>query len=136
MDAPAESLNLPTTVEMRPHFTLVNGRRLFCVTRRRRGARPTTRLLLVPPFAEELNKCRRLMALCAQRLAAAGAEVWWPDLFGTGDSAGAFSDASWSHWVDDLCEIDAALAQSAPDAAPAYLALRSGALLLDAARMK
>ena len=73
------------------------------------------------------------MALCAQRLAAAGAEVWWPDLFGTGDSAGEFCDARWSQWVDELCAFDAALAQAVPGAAPAYLAVRSGALLLHAA---
>lgn len=121
------------SVEMHPEFVLVNGRRLFCLQRRSSGAASTTRVLVVPPFAEELNKCRRLIALCAHRLAAAGAEVWWPDLFGTGDSAGEFSDANWAQWVDEICEFDAALAHAAPRAAPAYLALRSGALLLDAA---
>ena len=123
----------PTAVIMRPHFTTVNGRQLFCLRRRGLGSVPTTRVLVVPPFAEELNKCRRLLALCTQRLAAAGAEVWWPDLFGTGDSAGEFADASWSQWVDEICAIDAALATEAAGTAPVYLALRSGALLLDAA---
>ena len=133
MDARAHQSVAGTTVEMHPEFVLVNGRRLFCLRRRRRGVAPTTRILVVPPFAEELNKCRRLLALCAQRLAAAGAEVWCPDLFGTGDSAGEFSEANWAQWVDEICEFDAALTDAAPRAAPAYLALRSGALLLDAA---
>ncbi len=133
MGAQAHQSVAGTTVEMHPEFVLVNGRRLFCLRRRSRGVAPTTRILIVPPFAEELNKCRRLLALCAQRLAAAGAEVWCPDLFGTGDSAGEFSDANWAQWVDEICEFDAALALAAPRAAPVYLALRSGALLLDAA---
>ena len=111
----------------------VQGRRLFCLRRRALAIPITTRVLVVPPFAEELNKCRRLLALCAQTLAVAGAEVWWPDLSGTGDSAGEFADACWSQWIDELCDVDAALAQAAPGAAPAYLAVRSGALLLAAA---
>lgn len=111
----------------------VAGRRLFCVRRRALAIPLTMRVLVVPPFAEELNKCRRLLALCAHRLAVAGAEVWCPDWSGSGDSAGEFADASWSDWVDELCAFDAALAQAAPGAAPVYVALRSGALLLAAA---
>ncbi len=111
----------------------VAGRRLFCVQRHALATPITMRVLVVPPFAEELNKCRRLLALCAHSLAAAGAEVWCPDWSGSGDSAGEFADANWSDWVDELCAFDAALAQAAPGTAPVYLALRSGALLLSAA---
>ena len=111
----------------------MSGRRLFCLRRRATLSPVTSRILIAPPFAEELNKCRRILALCAQRLAVAGSEVWWPDLSGTGDSEGEFADASWAQWVDEFSGFDAALAQTAPQAQPGYLAVRSGALLLNAA---
>ncbi|MCB1777684.1 MAG: hydrolase 2, exosortase A system-associated [Candidatus Competibacteraceae bacterium] len=59
-------------------------------------------ILYVPPFAEEMNKSRRMAALQAQRMAAAGWGVLIPDLYGTGDSAGDFADARWTIWQDDL----------------------------------
>lgn len=59
-------------------------------------------VLLVPPFAEEMNKTRRLYADLAQSLARQGVAALLPDLGGTGDSAGDFGTASWPGWVDDL----------------------------------
>jgi exosortase A-associated hydrolase 2 len=59
-------------------------------------------ILLLPPFAEELNKSRALIARQARALAAAGYEVLLLDLFGTGDSEGEFAQAEWPVWVDDL----------------------------------
>ncbi len=55
-----------------------------------------------PPFAEEMNKCRRMAVLQARRLAGLGYGVLVPDLYGTGDSAGDFGEASWERWGDDL----------------------------------
>lgn len=63
---------------------------------------PLARVLLLPPFAEEMNKSRRMIALAARAFAAAGAEVLVMDLLGCGDSSGDFGDASWDDWVDDL----------------------------------
>lgn len=59
-------------------------------------------VLYVPPFAEEMNKARRMVALQARRLAAAGFGVLIPDLYGCGDSAGDFAEARWEIWRDDL----------------------------------
>jgi exosortase A-associated hydrolase 2 len=59
-------------------------------------------VLYVPPFAEEMNKSRRMAALQARLLAAAGFGVLIPDLHGTGDSAGDFADARWAVWRDDV----------------------------------
>lgn len=59
-------------------------------------------VLYIPPFAEEMNKSRRMAALQARRLAAAGFSVLMPDLYGTGDSAGDFAEARWEIWRDDL----------------------------------
>lgn len=59
-------------------------------------------VLLAPPFAEELNKSRRMLSRAAQAFAADGWLVLQPDLLGCGDSAGDFGDASWQAWVDDF----------------------------------
>jgi len=66
------------------------------------GCRECGGVLYVPPFAEEMNKARRMATLQAQRMAAAGWGVLIPDLYGTGDSAGDFADARWAIWQDDL----------------------------------
>ena len=58
----------------------------------------------VPAFAEEMNKSRRMVALQAQALADQGYAVLVLDLFGTGDSAGDFGDATWSGWLDDIAD--------------------------------
>ncbi len=59
-------------------------------------------VLVVPPFAEEMNKSRRLVAELGRALAAHGITLAIPDLFGTGDSAGNFGEATWEAWVDNL----------------------------------
>jgi exosortase A-associated hydrolase 2 len=59
-------------------------------------------VLYIHPFAEEMNKTRRMAALQARALAAAGYGVLQIDLKGCGDSSGEFGDASWSDWVSDV----------------------------------
>ena len=59
-------------------------------------------LVYLPPFAEEMNRSRRMAALQARRLAACGIDVLLLDPFGTGDSAGDFSDARWEIWREDV----------------------------------
>lgn len=55
-------------------------------------------VLFVPPFAEEMNRTRRLMALAGRKLAEAGVCSLLPDLPGTGDSPLPFSEARWDKW--------------------------------------
>jgi exosortase A-associated hydrolase 2 len=59
-------------------------------------------LVYLPPFAEEMNRARRMAALQARRLAAAGIDVLLLDPYGTGDSAGDFGDARWEIWREDV----------------------------------
>lgn len=59
-------------------------------------------ILVVPPFAEEMNRCRAMLSLQARALAAIGVGTLIVDPYGTGDSAGDFIDGSWSLWRDDL----------------------------------
>lgn len=92
------------------------------------GATPRGGVLIVPPFAEELNKCRRMMSLQALALADAGWLVLQPDLKGTGDSAGDFGDASWQDWLDDLSAAWDWLSERT-DERPALLGVRAGGLL-------
>ncbi|WP_018861141.1 hydrolase 2, exosortase A system-associated [Thioalkalivibrio sp. ALJ3] len=89
------------------------------------------RVLFVPPFAEELNKARRMVALQARRMAHEGFAVLLPDLYGCGDSGGDFSDARWEIWLDDLtCCLDH-LESASGDESPVILwGLRAGALLI------
>lgn len=59
-------------------------------------------LLFVPPFAEEANKSRRMLARLGHALAERGMGLCLPDLYGTGDSAGDFGDARVDIWQDDI----------------------------------
>lgn len=59
-------------------------------------------VLVVPPFAEEMNKARRMVTQAALGLAARGIATLVPDLYGTGDSGGDFAEGDWSCWESDL----------------------------------
>jgi hydrolase, ortholog 2, exosortase system type 1 associated len=67
--------------------------------------------MIVPPFAEEMNKSRRMCAEVAHGLAERGVASVLPDLYGTGDSAGEFADADWQVWQDDLLRVAEWMAQ-------------------------
>lgn len=60
-------------------------------------------VVYVHPFAEEMNKSRRMAALQARALAAAGYAVLQIDLQGCGDSSGDFGDGTWEGWIEDVC---------------------------------
>ena len=55
-----------------------------------------------PPFADEMNRARRMASLQARALADAGFGVVLIDLFGCGDSAGESGEAGWAIWKADL----------------------------------
>lgn len=59
-------------------------------------------VLYVHPWAEEMNKARRMVALQARALARAGYAVLQVDLHGCGDSSGDLRDASWDGWIEDV----------------------------------
>jgi len=85
-------------------------------------------LVYLHPFAEEMNKSRRMAALQARALAALGVGVLQIDLHGSGDSSGEFGDARWEGWKRD---VDAACAwlRERLGRAPGLWGLRLGALL-------
>ena len=63
---------------------------------------PAGDVLVVPPFAEEMNRCRAMVAMQARAWAQIGIGTLVLDPFGTGDSAGDFEDATWAQWQRDL----------------------------------
>ena len=63
---------------------------------------PDHAVLYFPPFAEEMNKSRRMASLQARRIAELGYGVLLVDLFGTGDSEGDFSEARWEIWQENM----------------------------------
>jgi exosortase A-associated hydrolase 2 len=103
--------------------------RLFCL---RIGPPPDVALrgcvLVIPAFAEEMNKSRRQLALQAHALAASGFHTLMPDLYGTGDSEGDFQDARWETWIEDLVSA-AAWLRSHGSERLTLVGLRLGAVL-------
>jgi exosortase A-associated hydrolase 2 len=95
-------------------------------------ARPRGAIVYVHPFAEEMNKARRMAAVCARSLSAAGFSVLLIDLYGCGDSAGDFRDATWTTWVDDVVTA-AQWLRSRTGLDAALWGLRAGCLLAQAA---
>jgi uncharacterized protein len=111
----------------------------FCIHHPHAGATPLGQVVYVHPWAEEMNKARRMAALQSRALAAAGFEVLQIDLHGCGDSSGDFGDATWDAWVADVVRATDWLraqqtAQRASPSPPLWLwGLRAGALLATAA---
>ena len=89
-------------------------------------------VLYAHPYAEEMNKSRRMAALQARALAECGHGVLQIDLLGCGDSAGDFGDARWAAWVDDLLA-GARWLRERSDAPMTFWGLRAGCLLLSEA---
>lgn len=87
---------------MQPFFLPVRDGQRFCLFHAAVGTASKGRVLYIHPFAEEMNKTRRMAALQARALASAGYEVLQVDLLGCGDSSGDFSDASWQAWREDV----------------------------------
>lgn len=86
-------------------------------------------VVYVHPFAEEMNKSRRMAALQARALAQSGYAVLQIDLLGCGDSSGEFADAAWSDWVDDVQLACRWLAERHPGLPLWLWGLRAGCLV-------
>ncbi len=63
---------------------------------------PLGDMLVVPAFAEEMNRCRSMVTLQALALAERGIGTLVLDPHGTGDSSGEFEEGDWATWRDDL----------------------------------
>ncbi|MFC7335327.1 hydrolase 2, exosortase A system-associated [Rhodocista pekingensis] len=117
----------PVPGDVTPFFLEGHGGPVFCL---HVPAQAPERLALVycPPFAEEMNRGRRAVAVQARRLAARGIATLIVDPYGTGDSGGDFAEADWDLWLSDL-ETAAAWLARASGTRPGFWGVRSGALL-------
>lgn len=109
-------------------WPLASGR-LFVLETVPAAGRPRSTVILVPPFGEEMNCCRRAFTLLAESLARSGVRAVQFDLYGTGDSEGDFEHATWERWRDNVIEVTAVL-RKRDFGAIDVLGLRMGALLL------
>lgn len=112
-------------------FLLFQGKPRFCLLHspdRSVNDRAMGAVVYVHPFAEEMNKTRRMAALQARALATEGWFVLQIDLLGCGDSDGEFGEATWSRWVDDVIDA-AAWLHNRCGIAPMLWGLRAGCLI-------
>ena len=85
-------------------------------------------VIYVHPFAEEMNKSRRMAALQSRAFARAGYAVVQLDLLGCGDSSGDFGEATWQDWTADVaCAVQ--WVRDRYDAPLTLWGLRAGCLL-------
>src|SRR5262245_16535649 len=63
---------------------------------------PLGDVLFAPSFGEEMNRCRAMVSMQARELARIGIGTLVLDPYGTGDSAGEHSEATWEQWREDL----------------------------------
>ncbi len=104
----------------------------FCLHHAPLATVPSGLVVYVHPWAEEMNKARRMAALQARQLCQAGFAVLQIDLHGCGDSSDTWAEASWQGWVDDVVLAVRWLQSRWPQAqaAPLWLwGLRAGCLL-------
>lgn len=120
---------MTSTAPFSPFFLNSEGRALFSVFYPAQNVAAAQGFILhIPAFAEEMNKSRRMVALQAQSFANKGYAVLVIDLFGTGDSAGDFSAASWLLWKQDITAACLWLLEQGATAITLW-GLRTGALL-------
>ncbi len=84
-----------------PFFLEAGAGSRFCLFHHPAGACRGA-LVYLHPFAEEMNRSRRMAALAARALADSGIGVLQIDLHGCGDSSGESGDASWDSWKADV----------------------------------
>lgn len=113
---------------MQPDFIVARDGQRFCLFHPARGEAVRGAVLYLHPFAEEMNKARRMAALQSCALVEAGYDVLQIDLQGCGDSSGDFADATWQAWCEDVLAGHRHL--RARSSAPLILwGLRAGCLL-------
>jgi exosortase A-associated hydrolase 2 len=130
---------IPSSASLLPFFLPASGGQRYCLLHlpapesvQKRPSRGG--IVYLHPFAEELNKSRRVAALQARAFADAGYSVLQIDLHGCGDSSGDFSDARWPIWRNDV-HLACAWLQQRVSGPLTLWGVRLGALLaLDIAR--
>ena len=92
-------------------------------------AEPGSALIILPPFADEMNKSRHIISQFMRQATQQGFSCYLMDHFGTGDSEGDLDQADMNLWRADLNLLLAQLA-AAGHQQVSFLAIRFGALQL------
>ena len=109
-------------------YISLNNHRLF-LTSKNCNLLTESVIVILPPFAEEMNKCRHLISNLMRQLADAGVSSFLLDNFGTGDSEGDLDEASLQLWREDLAKLLQEIStQGYRDIS--FIAIRLGALQL------
>lgn len=58
--------------------------------------------LYIQPLAEEMNRCRQMVAIQAREFSKLGYGCLLLDLYGTGDSEGEYQDGNWDIYLADI----------------------------------
>jgi len=116
------------TINIQPFYLDSPRGPLYCLYLSPVTGPPLGGVLYLHPFAEEMHKSRRMVALQARALAAQGFAVLQIDLTGCGDSAGDFGDASWGAWRADA-KLALAWLQERVNSPVTLWGLRTGAML-------
>ncbi|WP_187275943.1 serine aminopeptidase domain-containing protein [Parahaliea aestuarii] len=103
------------------------GARVFSLSFQPRDA-ARGQVLYLPPFAEEMNRCRALASAQARQFAMAGYGCTLMDYCGTGDSEGQFEDVTLEDWLGNIDEVVEDIHQRHGQA-PVLWGIRSGCLL-------
>ena len=88
-------------VSLRPRFLGEPGEKFFTLQYHGPGE-PKAHIVFIPPFGEEMNRCRSLVATQARKFAQAGYHCTLVDFYGTGDSEGVLRDASLDIWRGNI----------------------------------
>ncbi len=113
--------------QLLPRFLGEPGQRFYTLQFRAHG-HARGHVVYVPPFGEEMNRCRALVAQQARALAAIGYHCTLVDFCGTGDSEGELVESSLQQWHGNLAQAIACL-QAEEDLPLTLWGLRLGALL-------
>ena len=89
-----------TEVIIEPRFMGPAGARFFTTRFSCGGSRG--HVVFIPPFGEEMNRCRSLVATQARSFALSGYDCTLIDFFGTGDSDGELADCTLTVWYDNI----------------------------------
>jgi len=119
------------SLDIKAEFRQFSAARLFCLKTSKKHSKASSVVLIVPPFAEEMNKSRKMMSLLLAKIASDDTCGYLFDLYGTGDSEGDFSQATWDMWRLNLIDmLDYIGAQEGVEQI-SIVAIRTGALLVN-----
>jgi exosortase A-associated hydrolase 2 len=88
-------------IKVLPRFMGEQGEKYFTLQFSSRE-QPKAHVVYVPPFGEEMNRCRALVSEQARHFARSGYSCTLIDFYGTGDSQGELQDASLQIWQRNI----------------------------------